>query len=65
MLAIARLFCFAGAGLFLLGLLLWLLLPVHSTLPPYLFSPLLAIGYGIYCWKRAQPRRPRQIDAGE
>jgi hypothetical protein len=61
-LRIARFFCFAGGALFLLGLLLWLLLPIHFTLPPDLFSPILAIGYGIYCRKRAQPR---QIDAGE
>ena len=64
-LRIARIFCFTGGGLFLLGLLLWAILPIHFSLPPYLCSPILAIGYGIYCWKRAQTRQPRQIDAGQ
>jgi hypothetical protein len=59
---IARFFSFAGGALFLLGLILWWLLPIHFTLPPYLFSPILAIGYGTYCWKRAE--RPR-IEARE
>jgi hypothetical protein len=54
---IARLFCYAGGALFVVGLLLWWLLPVHSALPPYLFSPLLAVGYGLYCRRRAQPGR--------
>ena len=59
---IEYLYAFAGGALFLLGLILWWLLPIHFTLPPYLFSPMLAIGYGIYCWRRAQ--RPR-IEARE
>ena len=49
---IARFFLVAGAALLVIGLLLWALLPIHLLMPPYLFAPLLAIGYGFWCWRR-------------
>jgi hypothetical protein len=58
---IARWFCIAGGALLLLGLALWIFLPIHFVLPPYFFTPLLALGYGIYCWRRAHRRiEPRE-----
>lgn len=55
--SIARCFLIAGAALAIVGLLLWALLPIHLTLPPYLFTPLLALGYGFYCWRSARTGR--------
>ena len=31
------------------ALILWLTLPFRSTLPPFLLTALLALGYGVYC----------------
>lgn len=45
----ARLFLFGGAGLVVVGLILWFVLPISSTLPPYLVTGLLALGYGAAC----------------
>jgi hypothetical protein len=55
--SIARCFLLAGAALAVTGLLLWLWLPVRLVLPPYFFTPLLALGYGFYCWGRDRRRR--------
>jgi len=55
--SIARCFLVAGAVLAAAGLLLWALLPVHLALPPYFFTPLLALGYGFYCWRRSRRAR--------
>jgi hypothetical protein len=41
-------FLAGGAALGLLGLVLWRALPISSTLPPFLFTSLLAIGYGAF-----------------
>lgn len=61
---IARFFCLAGGALALTGLVLWMALPMHMALPPYFFTPILALGYGIWCWRhtRAQLNRkePRE-----
>ncbi len=54
---IARWFLLGGAVLGVASLLLWALLPVHLSLPPYFFTPLLALGYGFYCWRRARRHR--------
>ena len=51
-LRIARFFLIAGVALLVMGLLLWALLPIHLTMPPYLFASLLALGYGSWCWRR-------------
>jgi hypothetical protein len=56
-LSIARCFFIAGATLMVASLLLWALLPVHLVLPPYLFTPLLALGYGFTCWRRDRRSR--------
>jgi hypothetical protein len=54
---LARSFLVAGAVLAVAGLVLWALLPVHLTLPPYFFTPLLSLGYGFYCWRRTRNAR--------
>jgi hypothetical protein len=47
-----------------IGLVLWWMLPFSSALPPFLFSSLLAIGYGgCEMWrqragKKRAPERP-------
>jgi len=51
---IARFFCLAGGALALLGLILWAALPMHLTLPPYFFTPILAVAYGVWCWRRTR-----------
>jgi hypothetical protein len=55
-LKIARFFLIAGGTLLVAGLLLWALLPIHFTLPPYLLTPLLALGYGAWCWRAYRTR---------
>jgi hypothetical protein len=55
-LKIARFFLIAGGVLLLAGLLLWAFLPFHLTLPPYLVAPLLALGYGAWCWRSYRTR---------
>ncbi len=54
---LARSFLVAGATLAVVSLLLWALLPVHLALPPYFFTPLLAFGYGLFCWRRTRNTR--------
>ena len=56
----ARLFWMGGGLLALIGLILWLALPIPSMLPPYLATALLALGYGVAC-----QRWGRSPDAGK
>lgn len=58
--SIARFFCLAGGALALISLVLWVILPVHLVLPPYFFTPILAVGYGIWCWRRTRERLGRK-----
>jgi len=46
-----------GAALAVIGLILWGILPIASTLPPFLFSALLALGYGAYELRRERSRK--------
>jgi hypothetical protein len=49
----AHWFLLGGGALALLGLVLWVSFPVKTTLPPYLVTALLALGYGLFClWRR-------------
>jgi hypothetical protein len=58
--SMARFFCVTGAVLTLIGVSLWIVLPIHFVLPPYFFTPLLAVGYGLWCWRRARPQAGRK-----
>jgi hypothetical protein len=49
---IARFFFIAGGALLLAGLILWWALPISLSLPPYLFTAVLAGAYGFFCWKK-------------
>jgi hypothetical protein len=53
---IARSFFIAGGLLALAGLVLWRILPIPLSVPPYLLTSLLAVGYGLVCWRNS--RRP-------
>ncbi len=53
--SMAHWFLLGGGALGLLGLILWVALPVKSTLPPYLITALLALGYGLFCLARSRP----------
>jgi len=56
----AHWFLLGGGALALLGLILWVALPVRSTLPPYLITALLALGYGLFCLTRNRPTGNRK-----
>jgi nicotinamide riboside transporter PnuC len=61
----ARFFCLAGGTLALAGLVLWGALPIHLSLPPYLFTAVLAGAYGYFCWKKSarsaqEKKEPRE-----
>jgi hypothetical protein len=58
--SMARFFCLAGAALALISLVLWIALPIHFVLPPYFFTPLLAVGYGLWCWRRTRTQPVRK-----
>jgi hypothetical protein len=45
-----------GIALGLLGLILWWALPIASSLPPFCFTALLAIAFGV--WQLVRSRRP-------
>jgi hypothetical protein len=47
----ARLFLIGGGLLAVIGLILWVALPISTRFPPYLATVLLALGYGVFCWK--------------
>jgi hypothetical protein len=57
---IARWFLLGGGVLAVIGLILWIALPIRSMIPPYLVTTLLAIGYGGFC-----RRRERSAHAGK
>lgn len=57
---IARCFAVAGGALAVVSLLLWVILPIHMALPPYFLTPILAVGYGIWCWRRTRARLGRK-----
>lgn len=48
-LLMTRLFLISGGLLAVIGLILWLTLPIPSMFPPYLVTALLALGYGVAC----------------
>jgi hypothetical protein len=58
--SMARFFCVTGAVLAFIGVILWIVLPIHFALPPYFFTPLLAVGYGLWCWRRPRPQAGRK-----
>jgi hypothetical protein len=58
--SIARFFCLTGGALALVGLILWAVLPLRMTLPPYFFTPILAVGYGLWCWRRVRAESGRK-----
>ena len=52
----ARLFLMGGGLLAVVGLVLWVALPIPSMFPPYLATALLALGYGAACrWRGRSP----------
>ena len=55
---LARLFLIGGMTLAAIGVALWLALPIASTLPPFVLTPVLALVYGTFCWRRSR-RSPR------
>ncbi len=56
----ARWFLLGGGALAGLGLVLWLALPIRSTLPPFFITALLALGYGLFCWWRSRSQASRR-----
>lgn len=58
--SMAHWFLLGGGALGLLGLILWVTLPIKSTLPPYLITALLALGYGLFCLTRGRPTGNRK-----
>jgi hypothetical protein len=61
---IARVFLIAAAVLALASAALWWLLPIRMQVPPYVVSPVLALGYGLFCLLR-RPRVPGGADRVE
>jgi hypothetical protein len=57
---IARLFLWGGGLLAAFGSMLWLLLPIKLTFPPFLPTALLAFAYGLVCLKQCA-----RIDGGK
>lgn len=49
---IARWSLIGGGVLVVISILLWALLPIPSMAPPYLFTAVLALGYGAFCWQQ-------------
>jgi len=49
---VVRLFLMGGGALALLGFILWFVLPVRLSFPPFLLTALLAMAYGLACRKR-------------
>ncbi len=48
----ARAFLIGGGALGVIGVLLWLTLPVPMSYPPYLPTAVLALVYGVICLMR-------------
>jgi hypothetical protein len=49
---IIRLFLLGGSLLAVFGFVLWLVLPIKLTFPPFLPTALLAMAYGLICLKQ-------------
>ena len=58
--SMAQGFLLSGAALALLGLILWVILPVRTALPPYLVTALLTLGYGLICLGPSRPTGKRK-----
>ncbi len=54
---LARWFLVGGAGLGVIGLVLWLVLPIQLGFPPFLFTALLSLIFGGICLARARRDR--------
>ena len=50
----ARLFLTTGGLLAVIGLILWVALGIPLKFPPYLPTALLALIYGVTCWRRGR-----------
>jgi len=50
----ARLFLIGGGLLAVIGVTLWITLPIPSMFPPYLATALLALAYGAACRRRGR-----------
>jgi uncharacterized membrane protein len=50
LLFMARVFLIGGASLLIVGLILWFALPIASSIPPFMITSLLAMGYGAACY---------------
>jgi hypothetical protein len=57
---LARRFLLGGALLAVISLILWFILPIHMSFPPYLATALLALAYGAAVWKSSRPGRNRK-----
>jgi hypothetical protein len=55
----ARYLLIGAAVLAVIGLVLWRVLPVPMPVPPFVFTALLAAGYGGYEWWRIRSRGGR------
>ena len=57
---LARWLLLGGAALLVISLVLWWALPISMTFPPYLFTSLLALGYGGFLLKSRPPAGRRK-----
>jgi len=57
---LARWFLIGGIALAVISLILWLVLPISMSFPPYLATALLALAYGGYCFKSRPVIRSRK-----
>jgi hypothetical protein len=55
---IARLFWIVGSVLTVLGIVLWLVVPIRPMFPPYLATALTAFAYGEFCRRRSSAADP-------
>jgi len=57
---LARWFLIGGVALAVISLILWFVLPISMSYPPYLPTAVLAVIYGGYCLKSRKPagRKP-------
>jgi len=51
----ARWFLVGGGALAVIGFVLWFVLPIPMSLPPYLPTALLMLGYGAFCLRSIPP----------
>ena len=52
----ARMFFLGGAVLAVIGFILWFVLPIRLSFPPFLLTALLAVVYGVVCLERGRPK---------